>query len=336
MATNSLIPSQIAGVGFYVPETVVTNDDLSKLVDTSDEWIVTRTGIKERRVVSGDETAVTLGIKAAQMALKNAKMTADEVELIIAAASVPNMMYPSCACEIQAALGATNAAGYDITAACSGLMYAMTMAKGLINSGMYEKILIVATDANSKFVDWSDRTTCILFGDGAGAVVMKKSDDGIEDIIAVDISADGTKGKEIQMPISGKNCPLAEPCEPRRQIISMNGREVYKFVMNTMPFSIEKCIEKSGLTVDDIDYFIPHQANLRIIEGLQSRLNYSDEKVVKNIDKYGNTSAASVPIALVEAVKSGQVKLPSTAMLCAFGAGMTWGTIIVRLRKDII
>ena len=336
MTTNSLIPSQIAGVGFYVPEHVVTNDDLSKLVDTSDEWIVTRTGIKERRVVSGDETAVTLGIKAAEMALANAKMKPEEVELIIAAASVPNMMYPSCACEIQNAIGAVNAAGYDLTAACSGLMYAMTMAKGLINSGIYEKILIVATDANSKFVDWSDRTTCILFGDGAGAVVMKRSEDGVEDILAIDISADGAKGKEIQMPISGKNCPLVEPCEERKQIITMNGREVYKFVMNTMPSSIDKCIAKSGLKVEDIDYFIPHQANLRIIEGLQSRLEYSDDKVVKNIDKYGNTSAASIPIALVEAVKSGQVKLPSTAMLCAFGAGMTWGTIIVRLRENII
>ncbi len=336
MTTNQLIPSMIAGIGYYVPKTVVTNEDISTLVDTNDEWIETRTGIKERRVVSGNETAVTLGIEAAKMALKNANMKPEEVQLIIAAASVPNMMYPSCACEIQGAIGAVNAAGYDITAACSGLIYAIAMSKGLINSGMYDSILIVATDANSKFVDWTDRSTCILFGDGAGAMVMKKSVDGKEDILALDIHADGSRGCDIQMPINGQNCPLVEPCEQRKQVITMNGREVYKFVMNSMPSSIDSCIEKAGLKVEDVDYFIPHQANLRIIEGLQSRLQYSDEKVVKNIDKYGNTSAASIPIALIEGIRSGQVKLPATVMLCGFGAGLTWGTVIAKLRKGIV
>lgn len=333
---NNLIPTMIAGVGYYVPEKIVTNDDISKLVETSDEWIYTRTGIKERRVVSGNETAAILGIKAAENALKSAKTDAGSLDLIIAAASVPTHAYPSCACEIQNAIGAKNAACFDITAACSGLMYAMTIAKGFISSGMYENILVVATDANSKFVDWTDRTTCILFGDGAGAMVLKKSIDGIEDIIAIDIKADGTHGKDIVMPINGQNCPLVEPSELQKQFITMNGREVYKFVMNNMPESIDSCLAKAGLEPKDIDYFIPHQANLRIIEGLQSRLEYDDSKVVKNIEKYGNTSAASIPISMVDAIKNQQIKLPALTMLCGFGAGMTWGTLIVRLREGIV
>ena len=233
----NLIPVMIAGVGYGVPETVITNDDLTKLVDTSDEWITTRTGIKERRVVSGEENAVTLGIKAAQNALEKAKMKAEDIDLIIAAASVPAHPYPSTACEIQAAIGADKAAAFDITAACTGMIYAMNIAKSFISSGIYKNILLVATDANSKFIDWYDRTSCVLFGDGAGAFVLKESVDGVDDIIAMDMHSNGKDGDFIKMPMNGENCPLVEPCEQKKQKIVMNGREVYKFVVTAMPES---------------------------------------------------------------------------------------------------
>ena len=257
----NLIPVMIAGVGYGVPKTVITNDDLTKLVDTSDEWITTRTGIKERRVVSGEENAVTLGIEAAKNALEKAKMDAKDIDMIIAAASVPAHPYPATACEIQAAIGADNAAAFDITAACTGMIYAMNIAKAFISSGIYKNILLVATDANSKYLDWYDRTSCVLFGDGAGALVMKESVDGVDDIIAMDMHSNGRDGDFIKMPISGENCPLVEPCAPQKQKIVMQGREVYKFVVTTMPESISNCLEKAGLTPDDVDYLIPHQAN---------------------------------------------------------------------------
>lgn len=332
---TNLIPVMIAGAGYSVPDTVITNDDLTKLVDTNDEWITSRTGIKERRVVSGDETAVDLGIKAAQQALKNAKVAPEDIDLIIAAASVPANTYPSTACEIQAAVGADKAAAFDITAACTGMIYAMNIAKSFISSGIYKNILLVATDANSKFIDWHDRTSCVLFGDGAGAFVLKESIDGVDDILAMDMHSNGKDGAFIHMPLSGENCPLVEPCEKKPLKITMNGREVYKFVVQTMPDSISACLEKAGLTPDDIDYLIPHQANYRIIEAMASRLNYSDEKIITNLQKYGNTSAASIPIALVEGVEEGKIKLPAKAILSGFGAGLTWGTVIVNLREGI-
>ena len=331
----NLIPVMISGVGYGVPETVITNDDLTKLVDTSDEWITTRTGIKERRVVSGEETAVTLGVKAAKHALSNAKMDAKEIDLIIAAASVPTHPYPSTACEIQAAVGADNAAAFDITAACSGMIYAMNIAKAFISSGIYKKVLLVATDANSKYLDWYDRTSCVLFGDGAGAFVMQESVDGVDDIIAMDMHSNGNDGHFITMPIVGENCPLVEPCPKQEQKIFMNGKEVYKFVVTTMPESISNCLEKAGLTPDEVDYLIPHQANYRIIDAMASRLNYSEEKIIVNLQKYGNTSAASIPLAMAEGIEEGKIKLPCKAILSGFGAGLTWGTVIVRLREGI-
>lgn len=331
----NLVPVMIAGVGYGVPERVITNDDLTQLVDTNDEWITSRTGIKERRVVSGDETAVTLGVKAALKALEKSKVKAEDIDLIIAAASVPANAYPSTACEIQAAIGADNAAAFDITAACTGMIYAMNIAKSFIGSGIYKNILLVATDANSKFIDWYDRTSCVLFGDGAGAFVLKESVDGVDDIIAMDMHSNGKDGCFITMPISGENCPLVEPCEKKPLKVTMNGREVYKFVVQTMPESISSCLEKAGMTPDDIDYLIPHQANFRIIEAMASRLNYGDEEIITNLQKYGNTSAASIPLALAEGVEEGKIKLPAKAILSGFGAGLTWGTVIVRLREGI-
>lgn len=333
--TNKIIPLRIAGVGYSVPKTIVTNDDLTKLYDTSDEWIYTRTGIKERRVVSGEESAIDLGVQAAKNALKKSKINPDDIDLIVVASSAPPDLYPAMACRIQAALGITNIPAFDVTAACSGLIYIMQMARAFIQSGIYKNVLIVAADNNSRLCDWEDRGTSILFGDGAGAMVLTVAEDGIDDILAIDIRADGTIGEYITLPLTGQNCPLVEQCAEKPVHIKMNGKEVYKFVVKIVPQYIDHCLEVAKMKAEDVDYLIPHQANQRIIEAVQHRLGYSDDKVISNIKYYGNTSAASVPIALAEGVESGKVKLPSTAILCGFGAGMTWGVAIVRLREGI-
>ena len=333
---NNAIPLRIASVSYSVPNTVVTNKDLTKLYDTSDEWIFSRTGIKERRMVSGDEDAVSLGIDAAQKALNKSGLRPEDIEMVIVAASAPPQLYPAVGCQIQAALNIpNNVPAFDITAACTGLIYALSIARGFIASGIYKNILIVATDNNSKLLDWSDRSCSILFGDGAGAMVVTASEDGVDDIISIDIRANGSIGEIIQFNLSGKNCPLVEPNTQKPQFITMNGKEVYRFVARVLPEYVEELVAKAGMKNEDIDYLIPHQANLRIIQAVQERLGYSDEKVVTNIEKYGNTSAASIPLALVEGVEKGKVKLGSTAILTGFGAGMTWGGCIVRLREGI-
>ena len=332
----SNIPVRIVSLGKAVPKTIITNDDLTKILDTSDEWITTRTGIKQRHISSGDENSLTIGIEAAKEALNKANLKGEDIDLIIAATSNPYNIYPSTGCAISEAIETKmGTVAFDITAACTGMIYAMEIARSMISSGKYNRALLVATDTVSKFVNWEDRSSCVLFGDGASAVILEKSPDGIDDIIAIDINADGKQGKHITMHLNGTNCPLVEPATPANERVQMNGREVYKFVVTTMPDSVNNCIENCGLKPEDIDYLIPHQANLRIIDALQQRLNYTDEKVITNIDKYGNTSAASVGIALSEAIEEGKVKTPSTAILCAFGAGMTWGSVIVRLREGI-
>ena len=333
--SNKLIPLKIAGVGYCVPETIITNDDLTKLYETSDEWIYTRTGIRERRVVSGEENAIDLGYQAAKNALEKANINAEDVDLIIAASSAPPDLYPAMACRIQAKLGIKNIPAFDVTAACSGLIYTLSMAKAYISSGMYKTVLIIAADNNSRLCDWTDRGVSILFGDGAGSMVVTQSDDGIDDILALDIRADGSIGEYITLPLTGQNCPLVEPCVEKPAHVKMVGKDVYKFAVKIVPQYIEKCLEQANMKPEDVDYLIPHQANQRIIEAIQQRLGYSDEKVISNIKYYGNTSAASVPIALAEGVESGKIKLPSTAILCGFGAGMTWGVAIVRLREGI-
>ena len=333
---SNAIPLRIAGVGYSVPKTVVTNEDLTKLYDTSDEWIYSRTGIKERRMVSGDESAFELGVDAAKNALAKSNIKTEDIELIIVATSAPSQLYPAMGCRIQAALGVpNNIPAFDITAACTGLIYALSIARGFISSGMYKNILIVATDNNSKLLDWSDRSCSILFGDGAGAMVVTAAEDGVDDIISIDIKSDGSIGNIIEFNLTGKNCPLVEPNTEKPAFITMNGKEVYRFVARVLPEYVEKLVADAGLKNEDIDYLIPHQANLRIIQAVQERLGYSEDKVVTNIERFGNTSAASIPLALVESVEQGKVKLGSTAILTGFGAGMTWGGAIVRLREGI-
>ena len=333
----NLIPMKIAGVGYCVPETVITNEDLTKLYETSDEWIYSRTGIKERRVVSGNETAIDLGYKAALNAINKSKINPNDIDCIISAASAPPQLYPTLSCLMQTKLGIEKKIpAFDLTAACTGLIYAMQVARGLIGSGIYKNILIVASDNNSRITDWNDRGTSILFGDGAGAMVVSASEDGVDDILSINISADGSIGQYIYTTLPGDNCPLAKPSDTRGDCkIHMSGKDVYKFAVSTVPTYVEECICKSGLSSEQIDYLIPHQANQRIIEAIQNRLKYSDDKVISNIKYYGNTSAASIPIALVEGVEQGKIKLNTTAILCGFGAGMTWGAAVVRLRNGI-
>ncbi|MEE3349684.1 MAG: beta-ketoacyl-ACP synthase III [Candidatus Gastranaerophilaceae bacterium] len=333
--SDKLIPLRIAGVGYSVPDTVVTNDDLTKLYETSDEWIYSRTGIKERRLVSGEETAIDLGEKAAINAIQKAGMTPDDIDMIIAASTAPIEVY-SMGCQIHKRLGITKPIpAFDVAAACTGLIYGLSIAKGMIASGMYKNILIVATDNNSKLLDWTDRGTSILFGDGAGAMVVTQAEDGVDDIIAIDIKSDGNYDHLISLPFDGKNCPLVEQVEVKPSLIKMNGRGVYAFVAKILPKYVEELLNNTGMTADDVDYLIPHQANIRIIQAVQERLGLPENKVVTNIKYYGNTSAASIPIALAEGVEKGNVKLNSTALLCGFGAGMTWGGAIIRLRDGI-
>ena len=334
--SDKIIPLRIAGIGYSVPSAVVTNEDLKKLYETSDEWIYTRTGIKERRVVSGNETAIDLGFDAAQKALSKSGISIKELDCIIGASSAPPQLYPTLACTIQSKLGIKNKIpSFDLTAACTGLIYALQIARGFIGAGIYKNILIVASDNNSKITDWTDRGTSILFGDGAGAMVVTASDDE-DDIFAIDISSDGSIGQMIQTNMPGQCCPLVKQAdEVGNGKIIMDGKEVYKFAVTTVPKYVEHCIELSGMTPDEIDYLIPHQANQRIIEAIQHRLKYNDNKVISNIKYYGNTSAASIPIALVEGVEKGTIKLGSKAVLCGFGAGMTWGACVVRLREGI-
>lgn len=330
------IPIKIAGIGFQVPETVISNDDLTKIIDTSDEWIKTRTGIERRHVLSGNETAVQMGIGAAKKALAKSKIDVKEIDYIIVAASLGTHIYPSSACEIQAAIGAVNAACFDITAACSGLIYSLGIARGFIKSGMAKNVLVVATDAVSRCLDWTDRASCVLFGDGAGAMMLTVSDDEQDDIVAIDLKAEGHLGHYIQMPTPGKNCPLAEPNDEQKMFVNMDGKEVYKYVITKLPGYIEECVAKSGMKMSEIDYLVPHQANMRIIEALEKRLEFNPENVMSNIKDYANTSAASIPIALVESIESGKMKLPCSAILTGFGAGMTVGTTVVKLREGIV
>lgn len=328
-------PVQILAIGKAVPSRVVTNDDLTKILDTSDEWISTRTGIKQRYIASGDENSTDLGIQAANDALKKAGLSGEEIDAIIVASSNPYNIYPSTGCAIQEAIGAKNAIAFDITAACTGMIYALEIGRNFISGGKYKNVLLVATDTNSKFLDWTDRSSCVLFGDGAGSMIITEAKDGTDDIIALNLNADGSMGRFITMNLVGDNCPLVEPAHTGQHKITMVGKEVYKFVVQTMPESIMKCLSDANLEPKDVDYLVPHQANLRIIEGLQNRLEFTNDQVVVNIDRYGNTSAASVPIALAEALESGAIKTPSKAILCAFGAGMTWGSIVVRLREGL-
>ena len=324
---------KIIGTGSAHPKCAVTNEMLEKFLDTSDEWITERTGIKERCVISSEKLE-DLAVIAANKALEDAGLTAADIDFIICSNVVNEYVTPALSCIIQGKIGAT-CPTVDINAACAGFVFAMDMAEDKIQCKKAKNILIVCAEEPSRMVSWKNRSTCVLFGDGAGAMVVTASEDGIDDVISIDIRSDGSIGDLISLELAGQNCPLVEPREEKSQFIKMNGKEVYRFVARVLPEYVEQLVANAGMKNEDIDYLIPHQANMRIIQAVQERLGYSDEKVVTNIERFGNTSAASIPLALVESVEQGKVKLGSTAILTGFGAGMTWGGAIVRLREGI-
>lgn len=332
MTTNNL--PMITGIGYAVPGKVVTNNDLTHLYETSDEWIYTRTGIKERRVFASDDEAFELLRRAAEQAVKNAGIDKEEIDLIVAATSMPVQFMPSSSCMVQKLLGIQrNVPAFDISVACSGFVYGLDIAAAYIKSGMCKNILLVTIDNCSRYVDWTDRRTSILFGDGIGATVISAGSE--DDIPVIDIRADGHVGDYITMPAAKGNCPFVDQT-PTQQICSMKGQDVYKFVANVIPSYItDDILAQHGIDTDSVDYLVLHQANQRIIKAVQERLNYGDDKVISNIEHLGNTSASSILIALGEGIKDGKIKTPSKAIICGFGAGMCWGGGVICLREGI-
>lgn len=321
---------RITGIGKYLPQKVLTNAELEQMVETSDEWITTRTGIKERRISGPEESSSVLALHAAREALAKAGRGAEEVELIIVATVTPDMPFPSTACLLQAALGARRAAAFDLAAACAGFIYACATGAQFIASGFCDLALVVGVDTLSKIVNWRDRNTCVLFGDGAGAVVLEPAPEG-KGFLSFVLGADGTGSDYLKVPAGGSLLPAsAATVAGNLHTISMNGSEVFKFAVRAMPEAALQSLEKAGVSIGEVDLFIPHQANLRIIEAVRKRLGLEAEKVFVNLAKYGNTSAASLPVALAEAAAEGRLKDGSIVVLAAFGAGFTWAACTLR------
>ncbi len=326
------IRATIAGLGTAVPEKILTNADLEKMLDTSDEWITTRTGIKQRHIVSDGQTTATLAIQASQRALTDANIDPSDLDLIICATISPEMIFPATACFVQEALGAKDVAAFDISAACSGWLYGLATASQFIQSGMYRRILVIGAESLTRFSDYTDRTSCILFGDGAGAAVLEATEDQDKGIIYNVMHADGSGWDYIHIPAGGSREPTTqETLDNSRHYIKMRGRDVYKFAVEKMQWLLADCMENCNLTVDDIDLVVPHQVNIRIIKSATRKLNFPIEKVYVNIDRFGNTSAASIPLAMGEALEAGVIGPGSTLMLVAFGAGLTWAGTVLRL-----
>ncbi|CAN5517635.1 beta-ketoacyl-ACP synthase III [soil metagenome] len=319
----------ITGWGMAVPDRVLTNADLERMVETSDEWIVSRTGIRERRVVGPNDTTTSLSVVAARQALEKARLTADDLDLIIVATCTPDQFLVSEACLVQGELGG-QAAAFDLGAACSGFVYALSTASQFIQSGAYRRVMVIGADTLTRFVDYSDRSTCILFGDGAGAFVLEASTEP-RGLLSTVLGADGGGYKHLYIPGWGAFVPESAGIFPEyRPYLQMNGREVFRFAVTVMGDAAVEAVEKAGLGFDDIDMLIPHQANLRIIDAAARRLNLSMDKVWVNLDRYGNTSAASIPIAMVEAEQAGKLGEGDNLVLVAFGGGLAWAASVVR------
>ncbi|MEH6936526.1 beta-ketoacyl-ACP synthase III [Bacillus sp. JJ664] len=307
----------ILGIGSYVPEKILSNSDLEQMMDTSDEWIVSRTGIKERRIASDEQDTSHLAYEAAVEALKDADVLAEELDLILVATVTPDMSFPSVACVIQERLGAKNAAAMDISAACAGFIYGVVTATQFVNTGTYKRILVIGAEKLTKIVNWEDRNTAVLFGDGAGAAIIGPVSEG-RGILSYELGADGTGGKHLYK--GGDH-------------LIMNGREVFKFAVRQMGDSCENVLKLAGLTKEEVDFLIPHQANTRIMDAARERLQLPKEKMSVIIDRHGNTSSSSIPIALVEEYKKGNVKEDDVLVLVGFGGGLTWGAITLRFGR---
>ncbi|HCJ66382.1 MAG TPA: 3-oxoacyl-ACP synthase, partial [Elusimicrobia bacterium] len=322
---------KIIGIGSYLPKKILNNFDLEKMIETSDEWITTRTGIKERRIAGTNEAASDLAYRASLETLKSAKVNPEEIDLIIVATISPDMFFPSTACILQEKIGAKNAFAFDINAACSGFIYALSIADVYLRNGNYRTALVVATEVISKFTDWQDRSTCVLFGDGAGAAVLKSTTDGKSDILSFHLSSKGKYSDLLKIPAGGSRLPsTVDTVQQRLHYIKNKGNEVFKIAVQSMIEAAEKALEKCNLTCKDIKLLIPHQANLRIINAIAKRLGLSEEKIFLNIHKYGNMSAATIAVGLDEAVKEGKIKRGDLVELVAFGAGFTSGACVIR------
>ena len=325
----TLQSAKITGIGHYVPEKILSNHDLETMVQTSDEWITTRTGIKERRIASESESTADLASLAAERALKDAGVNPEDVELIIVATMTPDHLMPSTATIVQKMISAKKAAAFDLNAACSGFVFALSVAQQFIATGFYKNALIIGAETVSKFIDFTDRNTCVLFGDGAGAAFIESCEKG-DGILGTSIASNGENFMTI--PAGGSRQPVSKKTlEERLHYITMSGREVYKFAVTVVPDAVTQILEQCSLTVDDIDMIIFHQANVRIVDAVCNKLGIDTEKSYVNLQKYGNTSAASIPIALSEAVAEGTAKKGDIVIMVGFGAGMTWGATALRL-----
>ncbi|ETT63171.1 MULTISPECIES: beta-ketoacyl-ACP synthase III [Paenibacillus] len=326
---RQLRPVGIIGTGKYVPERILTNSDLEKIVETNDEWIVSRTGIRERHIAAPEQATSDLAYEAALKALESAGMKAEELDLIIVATVTPDSAFPSTACILQDKLGAKNAAAFDLSAACSGFVYSLATATGFIQNGMYNNALVIGADTLSRITDYTDRNTCVLFGDGAGAVIVGEVPEG-RGFQSFDLGAEGSGGSLLNLEAGGSRLPASQQTvEDKKHFIYMNGREVFKFAVRVMGSATERVLTKAGLSKENIDLFVPHQANIRIIQSAMQRLDLPPEKVVVNVDKYANTSAASIPLALVEAAEEGRMKAGDAVLMVGFGGGLTWGASVL-------
>ena len=318
----------ILAVSHYVPEKILTNKDLEKKLDTSDEWIRSRTGIEERRVASDDETTASIGTVAASRVLEKANCPADQVDLIIVATMTPDSVLPAVSCRVQAGIGAKNAGAFDVNIACSGFAYALAMGCSYVTSGMANKVLVIGADVMTRVMDWSDRGTCVLFGDGAGAVLLGEVAEGYW-LLAQELGSDGRGAEHLVIPGGAGAKPMgSKHLTDKDFTLQMNGREVFRFAVQVMGNSAVAAAKKAGITSEDIDLFIPHQANSRIIESAAKRLGVPMEKVFVNVHNYGNTSCASIPLALSEAVEAGRVKEGDKVVLVGFGGGLAWGALV--------
>ncbi|HPS20734.1 MAG TPA: beta-ketoacyl-ACP synthase III [Candidatus Omnitrophota bacterium] len=329
MDQTGKIRTGILGVGKYIPERILTNADLEKMVDTSDEWITTRTGMKTRHIAAKDEAASDMAVKAAERALKSAGLKAEDIGLIIVPTITPDMFFPSTACQLQNKLGITNVPAFDISVACSGFVYGIAIADQFIKSGQYKYALVVAAEKLSCVTDWTDRSTCVLFGDGSGAVVLGPVEKG--GILNAHLGADGSKGGLLQLPAGGSKLPASkETVENKLHTIKMEGNILFKYAVKIMADAAKAVTEPLGLTGDDINLIIPHQANIRILNAFAKKMGVDPEKkVYLNIEKYGNMSAASSAVALVEAVEEGRIKRGDKILMVAFGGGLTWGALVI-------
>ncbi len=323
----------IVGTGSYAPDRILTNAELEKMVDTSDEWIVTRTGIRERRIAAAEQATSDLAAEAARKALADAGVKAEDVGLIVVATITPDMGFPSTACLVQTLIGAKNAFCFDLEAACSGFIFALETARNYVASGVVETALVVGAEKMSAFVDWKDRNTCVLFGDAAGVAVLQARN-APHGLMASAFGSDGSLGELLMLPAGGSRRPASEQTvKDGLHYLKMAGREVFKHAVNNMVKSSREAIRRAGLTARDIDWIIPHQANLRIIDAIADRLGEPREKLVINLDRYGNTSAATISVALDELARSGKLKKGHRILLTAFGGGFTWGASVIEWDK---